>query len=165
MPNFNIATIPAQMVLGELLTQGVKLAGQIADYKHKMAQVQLQHQQMMQQAKLAQQQIANQLDVKIKRINALQSGFDQAIQHFAKSQQTLRDQSNHNQQVVHTLLVLMAQCTAEEFEAYQTLLRTLIMQQAEIGRVLGDFNLQIKEIYAIYGRDVTESFEQMRDVN
>ena len=165
MPNFHIATLPAQMALGELLVQGVNLVGQIADYKHKMAQIELQHQQMMAQAKLAQQQIANQLHVQLNKINALQTGFGQTVQHFATSQHALRDQMNHNQQAISTLTVLLAQCTADQLEVYQTLLLTLMAQQADIRQALRESDLQMKDAYAIYGRDVTGGFDSMRDVD
>lgn len=164
MPNFNLATIPAQLALGELLAQGVNLVGQIADYKHKMAQIELQHQQMMQQAKLAQQQIANQLHVQLHKIDALQTGFAQITQHFAMSQQTLRDHMNQNQQAVNMLMVVLTQCTAEHLEAYQPLLLTFMAQQADIRQALRESDLQMKDAYAIFGRDITGGFDSMRDV-
>lgn len=164
MPNFNLATIPAQLALGELLAQGVNLVGQIADYKHKMAQIELQHQQMMEQAKLAQQQIANQLHVQLHKIDALQTGFAQITQHFATSQQTLRDHMNQNQQAVNMLMVVLTQCTADHLEAYQPLLLTFMAQQADIRQALRESDLQMKDAYAIFGRDITGGFDSMRDV-
>lgn len=157
---------PATFVLAEVLSSASDMVKEIAHYKRAITELEIQRQQMHEQAKIAHQQIQAQLTQELKRIDCLSANFQQVMQQNQQmiAQHTLRECSV--QQQCEILLTQIAQTPDMETKKLLIDMWKALINQIDLNRdVSARLHAQLMDAYQQFGLDVSHRDASFKDVS
>ena len=156
---------PSTLVLGEVLTAACNIGKEILQYKRAISELELQREQMHQQANMMHHQIQAQLAQEIKRINSLSTTFKHMLKQNKLFIQQHAQREVHIQQQCTQLMQMLAQCTDPQMQnhlmsMWQSLSEQMTANREESKRL----HEQLRAAHHQFGIDLSQPSSELKDV-
>ena len=156
---------PSAFVLTEVLTAACNMGKEILQYKHAISELELQREQMYQQANMMHHQIQAQLTQEIKRIDVLSDTFKTMLHHNQEFINQHQQRESYVQQQCILLIQSIAQTTDPQHQQnlkniWLELIRQMDANRQESTRL----HEQIMSAYQQFGIDLSQKNSSFRDV-
>ena len=153
------------LTLAEVLSSASSMITEIVHYKRAIAELEIQRQQMHEQAKIADQQIQAQLTQELKRIDCLSASFQQVLQ---QNQQLIAQHSQREcavQQQCEVLFAQIAQTPDIETKKFLMTMWQELIQQINLNREeSARLHTQLMDAHQQFGISISHRDASFKDV-
>ena len=164
-----MSNFPSQLnffMAGEVVTGVTNMVTEIAKYKHAITELEVQRQQIHQQAQAAIHQINKQFDVEMKRIDVLQSDFKKMLK---QNQQLIGSAKQNRQNIMQALqqiLLAITQCQdVQQSQMLSQLYHATLNSLNQSGQEMMGLAAQLHDTHQQFGVSVSRRDRDWRDVS
>lgn len=156
---------PSIFVLGEVLTAACNMGKEILQYKRAISELELQREQMHQQANIMHHQIQAQLTQEIKRIDVLSDTFKTMLHHNQEFINQHNQRESYVQQQCISLIQSISQTTDPQLQQTLTTIWLELIKQLDMNRQeSARLHDQIMNAHQQFSIDISQKNLSFKDV-
>lgn len=160
-----IAPMATGMLAMDMLKSGCDMAREISLYKQKIAEIELQREQMLAQAALMRFEIKQQAKTAQRQLKTLSSGFKNTLQYAEQLMRQLQQHVDQNHQGFNQLMNQICQCQDPQIlTALQHMWQSLHTTQHKLADERAQLGTQLFDAYVQFGLNVSHRVDHMSTV-
>ena len=162
---YAIAPMATGMLAMDMLKSGCDMAREISLYRQKIAEIELQREQMLSQAALMRLQIQQQAKTAKRELKSLSNGFQQTLQHAETIVRSMQQQLDHNHQSINQLMQNICHCQDPQIlGVLQQMWQSLQTTQHKLADERSQMNRALFDAYVQFGLNISHRVDQLHTV-